>query len=274
MRRGIFDRAVVGTGLGSLLAGVVLLLAPSVDLAQTHAATKSAPPTAPSCAHQRNLHDPTNSNDPHDRALSGYWFAVEHQGHTIAVCTLLGNVHAGDIVTAHFTLASTAPAGLEVTLVSNEAGTTSLHHQNLFACASYTAAADPTIAGDACVASNALSLTVNVPACNFQVDLIYGEPTTPLVQGQYFQQHRWIDGDLGKTQSTCVTPTPTPTQSGGGGGGVSGASSTPGGGGVQGIGTTVPATGVGDYAPLALLLLALGTGTIVWAARGRRAELP
>lgn len=267
MKRRMVDRTLVGTGLGSLLAGAVLLLAPSVDLAQTHAVTKSARAAAPTCSHQRNLHDPTNSNH---RALDGYWFAVDHQGKTIAVCTLLGNVHAGDIVTAHFTLASTAPSGLEVTLVSNEAAMTNPHHQTLFACASHGTTPDPSSAGDACVASTALSLTVNVPACDFQVDLIYGEPITPEIQGQYFQQHRWIDGDLGKTQSSCVTPTATPS---GGGGGVSGATSTPGGG-VQGVATTVPATGVGDYAPLALLLLALGIGSVVWGARRHSAELP
>src|ERR1700733_11259828 len=160
-----------------LTAGVSLF---TIGLLPVQAAARHAKsvPTAPSCGHQANLNDPTNSTN---KVLESYWFAVQHAGQTTSVCTLFGNVSAGDVVTAHFTLApgavTTGAAGPEITLVSNTAsGSTS--QQTLFDCSSYSAGADPGAAGDPCLAATTQVLTVRVPDCAFQVDLIYGEPLT------------------------------------------------------------------------------------------------
>ena len=57
--------------------------------------------------------------------------------------------------------------------------------QNLFDCASFSVGADPDSAGDPCLASTTQVLTVHVPDCAFQVDLIYGEPLVTMTIGEY-----------------------------------------------------------------------------------------
>ena len=85
-----------------LTAGVTLFTIGMLPVQAAARHTKSAP-TAPACAHQPNLNDPTNSTA---KVLDSYWFVIEHGGQTTTVCTLFGNVSSGDIVTAHFTLDS------------------------------------------------------------------------------------------------------------------------------------------------------------------------
>jgi hypothetical protein len=243
-----------------LTAGITLF---TVGMAPVQAAarhTKSAP-TAPSCAHQPNLNDPTNSTT---KVLDSYWFVIEHGGQTTTVCTLFGNVSSGDIVTAHFTLDSSTPAGStspEITLASNTASS-STTKQNLFDCASFSVGADPDSIADPCLASTTQVLTVHVPDCGFQVDLIYGEPLTSMNIGDYRDQHRWIDGQVGNRSAACTPPTPTPTAS------VLPATSSPTPvGGVQAIST--PGTGSGGpLLPLTgLALIGLGIAAIVRSSR-------
>jgi hypothetical protein len=160
------------------------------------------------CGQQRNLNNPTNT---HNKVLDSYWFAVTDNGNTTAVCTLENNVKAGDTVIANLVLATPLPTGSEITLVSNNAPPPNPHQQTLFDCASF---GDTGGASDPCTVSTTLSLTVNVPNCGFQVDLIYDEPITPLTQGTYLLQHRFVNGVEGKN-ATCTSPsistTPVPT---------------------------------------------------------------
>jgi len=96
-------------GAVSVLTVGVSLFAIGMLPVQAAARHPKSAPTAPSCAHQANLNDPTNSTN---KVLESYWFAIQHAGQTTTVCTLFGNVSAGDVVTAHFTLvpAPAAPA--------------------------------------------------------------------------------------------------------------------------------------------------------------------
>ena len=244
-----------------LTAGVTLFTIGMLPVQAAARHTKSAP-TAPSCAHQPNLNDPTNSTA---KVLDSYWFVIEHGGQTTTVCTLFGNVSSGDIVTAHFTLDPAASTGAEITLVSNTASS-STTKQNLFDCASFSVGADPDSAGDPCLVSTTQALTVHMPNCGFQVDLVYGEPLLTMNIGDYRDQHRWIDGQVGNRSTACTpptpTPTPTPTAS------VSPATSSPTpAGGVQGI--TTPGTGSGG--PLVpftgIALIVLGIGAIARSSR-------
>jgi len=127
-----------GAGALAILAAGISLFAVGVAPVQAAPHHLNAAPSPPSCAHQPNLNDPTNSNN---KVLESYWFAIEHAGQTTTVCTVFGNVASGDIVTAHFTLApSTATAtatGAEITLVTNTASTTTTQ-QSLFDCASFS----------------------------------------------------------------------------------------------------------------------------------------
>ena len=259
-----------------LTAGVFLFTVGMLPVQAAVRHAKSAP-TAPSCGHQANLNDPTNSTN---KVLESYWFAIEHAGQTTTVCTLFGNVSAGDVVTGHFTLMPSTPApgaaGPEITLVSNTASSSSTQ-QALFDCASYSAGADPTTAGDPCLAATTQVLTVHVPDCAFQVDLIYGEPLTAMTIGQYRSEHRWVDGQVGDRSSACTspTPTPTPTPTPSPTGSVSPATSSPTPatssptpvGGVEGI--TTPGTGSGGIMlPLiGLGLVGLGIAAIVRSSR-------
>jgi len=268
----------MGLRAGGLLrrAGAVSILTAGVSLVtigmlpvQAAARHAKSAPTAPACAHQPNLNDPTNSTN---KVLDSYWFAIEHAGQTTTVCTLFGNVSSGDVVTAHFTLdPSVVPTpgttGPEITLVSNTASGSS-SQQTLFDCSSFSVGPDPSAAGDPCLTATAQVLTVHVPDCAFQVDLVYGEPLATMTIGQYRDEHRWIDGQVGNRSSACTpptpTPTPTPTAS------VSPATPTPTPvGGVQGI--TTPGTGSGgSILPFAGLgLIGLGIGAIVRSARRR-----
>ena len=97
------EECCVKAGAVSILtAGVSLFTIGMLPVQAAARHTKSAP-TAPTCAHQPNLNDPTNSTN---KVLESYWFVIEHAGQTTTVCTLFGNVSSGDIVTAHFTLDS------------------------------------------------------------------------------------------------------------------------------------------------------------------------
>jgi hypothetical protein len=270
--RGLLHRA----GALTILAAGISLFAVGVAPVQAAPHHLNAAPSAPSCAHQPNLNDPTNANN---KVLESYWFAIEHAGQTTTVCTLFGNVSSGDIVTAHFTLAPTTATatatGAEVTLVSNTASSTTTQ-QSLFDCASFSVGTDSNSNGDPCLASDTQVLTVHVPDCGFQVDLIYGEPLATMPIGQYRTEHRWIDGQVGNRTATCTpptpTPTPTPTATPSPSGGVGGATSTPTpSGGVQGI--TTPGTGSGGLTiPITgLVLIVLGVLAIVRSSRGSTA---
>ncbi|HXL61674.1 MAG TPA: hypothetical protein VN959_13580 [Mycobacterium sp.] len=272
----------MGLRAGGLLrrAGAVSIIAAGISLftigmlpVQAAARHVKSAPTAPGCAHQPNLNDPTNSTN---KALDSYWFAIQHLGVTTTVCTLFGNVSSGDIVTAHFTLASPSAAD-EVTLVSNTASSSS-SQQTLFDCASFSVGADPDATGDPCLAATSQALTVHVPDCGFQVDLIYGEPLATMTIGQYRTDHRWVDGQVGNRSAGCTptptpTPTPTATPTATPTSGVGGATATPTPvGGVQGI--TTPGTGSGGMTlPLVGLVLILG-GTAAVVRAWRRHPTP
>jgi hypothetical protein len=260
--RGLLHRAgalaILGAGISLFAVGVA-----PVQAAPHHL---NAAPSAPSCGHQPNLNDPTNSNN---KVLESYWFAIEHAGQTTTVCTLFGNVSSGDIVTAHFTLAPSTAAsatGAEITLVTNTASSTTTQ-QTLFDCASFSDGTDSDSSGDPCLASNTQVLTVHVPDCGFQVDLVFGEPLATMAIGQYRTEHRWIDGQVGNRAAPCTPPTPTPTATPSPSGGVGGATPTPSGG-VQGI--TTPGTGSGGLTvPITgLVLIVLGVLAIVRSSRG------
>ncbi|MGA8415870.1 MAG: hypothetical protein WB808_04545 [Candidatus Dormiibacterota bacterium] len=251
-----------------LVAGVFLF---TIGMLPVQAAARHSKQaiTAPTCEHQPNLNDPTNSTN---KVLESYWFSIEHAGQTTTVCTLFGNVSSGDVVTAHFTLVSPAPpvsgsADIEITLLSNTASSSS-SVQNLFDCSSFSPGADPDAASDPCLAATSQVLTVHVPDCAFQVDLIYGEPLATMTIGQYRTEHRWIDGQVGNRSSGCTPPTPTPTPTPTGSVSPATSSPTPVGG-VQGI--TTPGTGSGGLAlPLTgLALILVGITAIVRSARRR-----
>jgi hypothetical protein len=249
-------------GAVSILTAGVFVLTMGMLPVQAAARHAKSAPMAPACAHQPNLNDPTNSTT---KVLDSYWFAIEHAGQTTTVCTLFGNVSSGDIVTAHFTLDSSTAGvgGAEITLVSNTASS-STTKQNLFDCASFSVGGDQGASGDPCLASTTQVLTVHVPDCGFQVDLIYGEPLTTMNIGDYRDQDRWIDGQVGNRSTPCSTPTPTPTPTAS----VSPATASPTPvSGVQGI--TTPGTGTGGpIVPLTgLALIGLGIGAIVRSSR-------
>ena len=255
---GVLRRAGAVAVLVSGISLVTIGLAP-VQAAAHHV---NGVASAPTCAHQPNLNDPTNSKN---KTLESYWFAIEHNGQTTTVCTLFGNVSSGDIVTAHFTLAPATTASsnsgdVEITLVSNTASS-STTQQTLFDCASFSVGSDPGNSPDPCLESTTQVLTVHVPDCGFQVDLIYGEALPSVVIGQYRSEHRWIDGQVGDRGSACATPTPTPTATPLP---TTAPSATPTPvGGVQGI--TTPGTGSGGTTlPIAgLILIVLGVAAIV-----------
>jgi hypothetical protein len=263
--------------VSTLIAGVFLF---TVGMLPVQAAARHPKQaiTAPTCEHQPNLNDPTNSTN---KVLESYWFSIEHAGQTTTVCTLFGNVSSGDIVTAHFTLAPTAPgnADAEITLVSNTASSTS-SQQNLFDCSSFSPGTDPDSANDPCLAAASQVLTVHVPDCAFQVDLVYGEPLTTMTIGQYRTERRWVDGQVGNRSAGCTPPTPTPTPTATPTplptptGSVSPATSSPSPtptpvGGVQGI--TTPGTGSGGLTlPITgVVLILVGITAIVRSARRR-----
>ncbi len=206
------NRALRAAGFATIIAGSALAIGMLVQPTPGTAAGTAGSRTA-ECGHQRNTNDPTNS---HQKTLDSYSFDITHNGNTITVCDLNGHVHAGDTVTANFTMDPAAPDGAEVTLVSNNAPPPTPHQQTLFECASF---GDTSGAGDPCASSAETSLTVTVPDCGFQVDLIYGETISPLTQGTYLLQHRFVSGDEGKNP-TCVaasiatTPVPTTTTTG------------------------------------------------------------
>jgi hypothetical protein len=164
---------------------------------------------APTCAHQHYLDDPTN--DPSSPALTGYWFAIDHEGTVTTVCELSsgsGDVQPGDTVTAYFTR-STGGSGPEISLVSYSAGS---NPQTFFACASSFAEL-PSYSGP-CTTTTDSVLTVQVPDCTFQIDFIYGDPDYPVTAGSYQARDVFISGEReDPSSSTCAGSTPTPTSS-------------------------------------------------------------
>jgi hypothetical protein len=244
-KRGMY-RGIGGTAL--TFAGLGVLLTAGVSHAQATTRHSKAAPTTASCSGQHNLNNPTTS---HNQVLDSYSFQIGGSG---SVCTLFPNVKAGDIVTAFLT--PHAGATPDVTLVSYTSNSKS--SQTLFECAS---TADT---GGLCVTTAITDgLTVHVPNCGFQIDLIYGPPEKDLTAGDYANQKVWIDGQAGNRSVTCAasTPSPSPSPTGGTGGAH---------GGVQAAATT-PATGAADGpgAALGLLLMAGGAGLIV-SGRARR----
>ena len=241
------------TGLGVAFLGASLV--PLTLMAVPAGATTT---TAPSCSNQHNLHNPTGSPN---QVLDSYWFSISHGGTTISVCTLFGNVDPGDVVTAH--VVTHDDAAVEVTLASYSDNPGDPHHQTLFQCQSFNTVRD-TVADDPCASQPDEALTVTVPACGFQIDLIYGEPLKELVQGQYAQQDVWINGQAGAAGTACPgSPTPTPTATPGG------PTPTPTPSGATQAAVTTPGTGA-DPALTAtigsLLLMATG-GSAIFAAR-------
>src|SRR6202165_1395163 len=257
-------------GTLAVVAGAATLFASGANHVQAADSTKTQTVTAPTCSDQDNLNNPTNSSN---KALSSYWFEIAHGGTTTATCSLWGHVKSGDSVTAHFTVASSAAADLEVTLAAYTA-TEDQNVQALSSCPDFSSAAAADAATDACTASTTQALTV-VVGCNFQIDFVYGEAIQSLNAGQYHSEHRFIQGAVGETDSTCTSSTPTPTSS------VSGittsapALSTGSGiaSGVQGIST--PGTGAAARTQMliGILLIALGATAIVVGGRRRARDI-
>jgi LPXTG-motif cell wall-anchored protein len=240
------------SGVVMMLSGAALLMSAGFGPAQAatrHARHTTTPTTA--CSHQSGLNDPTNSTSA---ALSSYSFSIQHGSSSpVAACKLQG-LQPGDIVTATFSVASGAHP--VVSLVSYTAPPASAN-QTLVDCATFGG-------GGTCTQSSTPTLTVSVPTCHFQVDLIYGTPTTSNVLGTYFKNHVWITGQAGDRTAACTasSPSPSPTS------GVQGTITT----GVEAAVTT-PSTGAADGATgrmvLGLLLLTGGAGLVVRSRRRR-----
>lgn len=251
-------RLIASGGAGLMVSGAALLL--TAGAAPVQAATHSAhhrshaPASATTCGSQGGLNDPTNSNN---HVLTGYYFAVEHGGVTINVCSLLNNTHPGDIVTAYFTLHSGSTQATQLSLVSYKA-TDEDTNQTLFDCASFG------VSSGSCVSTTANALTVRVPPCGFQVDLIYGAPVQSHVKGSYFAAHTWINGQISGLHSEAVctdaaNATPTPTPALGGVNAITTTATTP----------STPSTGVGSttQAALGIILMTLGGSAVVYGRR-------
>lgn len=253
---------IASVGAVLMVSGAALLVTAGAAQAQaathpTHRATKATAPTGLVCGSQYGRNDPTNSSA---KVLDSYFFAIEHNGVTTNVCSLFPNVRAGDIVTAFFTLHTGASAGTRLSLVSYTANDEN-KDQTLFECASFG------VSTGSCVSSTSDALTVHVPACGFQVDLIYGAPETLHTEGAFHANHVWISGQLGdvRSETTCTTPTPSGNlglTTGGGGGGVLAAVST-------------PSTGAFSMAQavLGIVLMTLGASAVVYGGRRLRTEV-
>ena len=228
------------------------------------ASTATAPGhTSPPCTNQHNLTFPGTTP-----ALDSYTFTITHAGVTTTVCSLFGAVHAGDTVTANLTLHS--GAAVEVTLLANTANPGHAAAQQLSQCASFSSVADAT-GGDPCSTAASPSLTVVVPACGFQVDLIYGEALPAINAGHYAAAGQWINGMAGDRGTGCPggptpTPTPAPVTSPTPSSGVQAASTE----------TSTPETGFGDdiqRLALGAMLIVLGIAALGAASndgRGKR----
>jgi hypothetical protein len=256
-------RLIGRVGLVLMLGGAALLFtaAPASAQAAGHRLHHGgrAPVAAPTCGKQYGLNDPTNSAN---KVLTSYSFTIEHAGVTTDVCSLFPNVRAGDVVTAHFAVNPAATQALRLSLVSYTA-TDDSSTQTLFDCASFG------VATGSCAATSSSALTVAVPACGFQIDLIYGAPLQTITAGDYHHvSHVWISGQLGdvRSESTCSassTPTPTPRTT---------PTSNSGGSGVLGISTPSTGSGTGTSLQTALgfLLLATGAGAVIFAGHRLR----
>lgn len=266
---GRFRRILSYCGFATVSVGAVLILADGAIPASAsthHSAGKHSlasssvvsSPTAPVCSGQPGLNDPTNTTN---KVLTSYYFGVTHNGVTTNVCSIFGNVKSGDTVTAFFTMATGANQSTVITLVAYNA-TAGSTTQTLASCASFG------VSTGSCVSTNAHALTVTLPVCGFQVDLIYGAPTSTNNLGAYHAAHTWITGQLGGLSGSCPgTPTTTTTT-------TTAASTTTTGGagsGVAAANTSTPSTGAGGDAETVagLALLAAGAG-MVGAARWMR----
>ena len=256
-------RRLIGrAGVVLMVGGAALLFtaAPASVQAASHRLHHGgqAPVAAPSCAKQYGLNDPTNSAN---KVLTSYSFTIEHAGVTTDVCSLFPNVRAGDVVTAHFTLIAAATEALRLSLVSYTASDDS-RTQTLFDCASFG------VATGSCASTSSTALTVAVPGCGFQIDLIYGTPLQSITEGDYHHlTHVWISGQLGdvRSETTCATagkPTPTPNPTG--------PTSTPVTSGVLAITTPSTGAGTGPTPQTALGVLLLATGAVAVISAGRR----
>lgn len=252
-------------GTLAVVAGAATLFATGASRAQAADSPHTQTVTAPTCSDQDNLNNPTNSSN---KALSSYWFEITHQSTTTATCSLWGHVQSGDTVTAHFTVASSAAADLELTLAAYTA-TGDSNVQSLSSCADFSSAADT--AADACTASTSQTLTV-VAGCNFQIDFIYGEAIPSLNAGQYHSEHRFIQGAVGELDD-CTTPTPTSSVSGITTSAPASSSGSGNASGVQAIST--PGTGAGARTQIliGILLIALGASAIVLGGRRRARDI-
>jgi hypothetical protein len=250
-------------GTLAVVAGAATLFATGASRAQAADSPHTQTVTAPTCSDQDNLNNPTNSSN---KALSSYWFEITHQSTTTATCSLWGHVQSGDTVTAHFTVASSAAADLELTLAAYTA-TGDSNVQSLSSCADFSSAADADAAADGCTASTSQTLTV-VAGCNFQIDFIYGEAIQSLHAGQYHDEHRFIQGAVGETDD-CTSPTPTSS--------VSGITTTaPGSGNASGVqAVSTPGTGAAARTQIliGILLIALGASAIVLGGRRRARDI-
>jgi hypothetical protein len=254
-------------GTLAVVAGAATLFATGANHVQAADSTKTQTVTAPTCSDQDNLSNPTNSSN---KALSSYWFEIAHGGTTTATCSLWGHVKSGDSVTAHFTVASSAAADLEVTLAAYTA-TEDKNVQALSSCADFSSAADADAATDACTASTTQALTV-VVGCNFQIDFVYGEAIQSLNAGQYHSEHRFIQGAVGETD-TCTSPSPTSSVSGITTSAPASSSGSGNASGVQAVST--PGTGAGGRTQLliGIILIALGASAIVLGGRRRAKDI-
>lgn len=240
------------------------LSAPLQPAAASTAQIPSVHGSSPPCTDQHGLNNPTSSSS---QMLDSYQYSVQHGGTTTTVCSLFGNVHPGDVVTATFTVHD--HASVEVTLVVDTfvAGTTK--SQVLAQCASFSTVPDS--GTDACSTSGSASLTVTVPQCGFQIDLVYGEPLASLMTGAYADAKVWIDGTAsGKATGCPAGPTPTPTPTPGTPGGPPG----PGSGSGSGSGVQAASTPDTGWAPTSLqglvgIALVIGGSATLVAGRPR-----
>lgn len=257
-------KLIARTGAMLMVTGAALLVSAGTTSAQAatrpaHHGSQGRSSASLPCPGQAGLNDPTNTGP---RILQSYSFAIEHGGITTNVCSLTNkNVQAGDIVTATFTLHKGVSQATQISLVSYLA-TDEDTSQTMFDCASFG------VSNGSCSSTTANALTVRVPSCGFQVDLIYGAPLSAHLKGSYFSMHTWISGAIGDLSSEviCTHATPTPSLPNTGG--------TPTPGGVLSSITT-PSTGAGSGAEsaLGLSLILLGGSAVVYGGRRFRAEV-
>ena len=153
--------------------------------------TKSAPTARQSCAHQPNLATTRPTRPPRCSIVIGSSSSMEARPRRSA--RSLATFRRA--TSSRHTSRSTRPRPRNIDRYRDHArlrhrtASSSTTKQNLFDCASFSVGADPDSAGDPCLASTTQVLTVHVPDCGFQVDLIYGEPLVTMNIGDYRDQH-------------------------------------------------------------------------------------